>query len=246
MENMNERISIITICYNCKDDLQRTLQSVASQRYANKEYIVVDGGSTDGSCELLDAHAAQIDVLVSEPDDGIYDALNKGIQRATGEWILCLNAGDVFASDHVLQDVLGQGVPGDKSFLYSDFYLVQPDGTRQLRLTDRSRGELHHQNAIYRRRLHEQYGYYVVTHPYIVSDLLFFLAVPEQAFLKVDTPIALVKAGGVSDQQWCTEQAWAAKIIYGMESFASVFVKYLRAHVVLAFRRIFNKQKHGR
>lgn len=228
MENINNKISIVTVCRNCREDLERTVLSVIAQSYDNKEYIVVDGGSTDGSIEMLTSYLGHIDILISEPDNGLYDAMNKGIKASTGEWIICLNAGDTFTTDYILSDVFKTPIAEDTSFIYSDFWLCHDDGSKTLRITDRQQGEIHHQNAIYRRRLHEQYGYYIVTHPYIISDLLFFLAIPAEQYLKISTPIAFVKAGGVSDNFWCNQQAWAAKFIYGMDTIPGIFQKYLR------------------
>lgn len=233
MEDMNNKISVITICRNCRDDLERTIRSVVSQNYTNLEYVVVDGGSTDGTMQMLALYREHIDTLISEPDDGIYDALNKGIRAATGEWIICLNAGDAFTSDHILADIFNSPIATNTSFLYSDFWLCTDDGVKELRTTDRLQGEIHHQNAIYRKRLHEQYGYYIVTRPYIVSDLLFFLAVPAEQYQKISTPIAFVKAGGVSDNCWCNQQAWAARVIYGMDTIPGIYKKYLRQRFAL-------------
>ena len=96
------RVSIITVTYNAEPLLERTLQSVLAQRYADKEIVVVDGQSSDGTVAVIKRHAAAIQSWVSEPDRGIYDAMNKGVRMATGDWILFMNAGDTFASDDVL------------------------------------------------------------------------------------------------------------------------------------------------
>ena len=228
MEGIRNKISIITICYNCKTDLEKTIVSVISQQYSDKEYIVVDGGSSDGTAGVLKKYMNQINVCISEPDDGIYDALNKGIRHATGEWLICMNAGDVFRNEHVLADILSQDVPEEKSFIYSDFELAHADGSSEIRYCDRSKGDIHHQNAIYRRSLHEQHGYYAVTHPYIVSDLLFFLSIPPQQYLKTPVIIARVKDGGIACGLWASEQAWAAKAAYGMETIPHIFFRSLR------------------
>lgn len=240
---MSDKISVITICYNCRTDLQYTIKSVLSQTYDHLEYIIVDGGSTDGTQDLLKTYEGDIDIIISESDNGIYDALNKGVAAATGDWIICMNAGDAFASPTVLADIFSQQITTGKTVLYSDFLLCQPDGNTIRRTTDRATGEIHHQNIIYRRNLHEQYGYYIVTKPYIVSDLLFFLAIPEEQYQKLPSPIAKVKAGGISDNQWCTEQAWAAKMIYGMDTIPGIFLKYLRARTYLLIKKIL-PQKH--
>ena len=241
MENIKGKVSVITICHNCKADLEKTIQSVVAQTYDNREFIVVDGDSTDGTKDVLSRYQHVIDKCISESDDGIYDALNKGVRLAAGEWIICMNAGDTFTSSDVLYNIFNSEIPEGTAFIYSDFWLCHPDGTRQLRTTDRAMGEIHHQNAIYKRELHERYGYYVVTHPYIVSDLLFFLAIPQSYFYKTSTIIADVKADGISDSSWCTEQALAAKAVYGMETIPSIFRKYIRMHLALWLRGIKNK-----
>ena len=237
MENIRPKISVITICYN----LEKTVKSVISQSYDNLEYVIVDGGSTDETLSKLQQYKDKINVLISEPDNGIYDALNKGIKSSRGEWIVCMNAGDTFVSPTTLEIAFKHRIPSGKTVLYSDFNLCFPDGRILIRKTDRATGEIHHQNVIYRRALHEHYGYYIVTHPYIISDLLFFLAIPEEQYLKIDNPIANVKSGGISDHQWCTEQAWAAKMIYGMDSIPGIYYKYLRARIYLILKGIKSK-----
>lgn len=98
------KVSIITVVYNAVDQIEETLKSVLAQRYSNLEYIVVDGGSTDGTVDVVSQYSDRIAHFVSERDKGIYDAMNKGIRMATGEWIGIMNAGDVFASDDVLNE----------------------------------------------------------------------------------------------------------------------------------------------
>ena len=241
MEKIENKLSIITICYNCASDLERTIKSVLIQTYSTIEYIIVDGGSTDRTPQILDKYKDRIEYIISEPDDGIYDALNKGIRRATGEWILCLNAGDVLRNSHIITDVFSNEIPHHISFLYSDYVLTYENGKTETRPCDRSKGVIHHQNSIYRRNLHETYGYYIVTHPYIVSDLLFFLAIPENQFMKIDTIMTNVQFGGVSNGQWCTLQRWAAHIIYGKETFPSVFGKYALMQIKNLVKRILLK-----
>lgn len=99
------KISIITVCFNSAQTIQETLQSVASQDYPHVEYIIIDGGSRDDTLAILEASRAHIHVLISEPDKGIYDAMNKGIQLATGDVIGLLNADDLYAHSQVLSQV---------------------------------------------------------------------------------------------------------------------------------------------
>ena len=98
---MNTKLSIVTVCYNAREDLEKTIESVLRQRFKNYEYIVIDGGSNDGTIRVLEKYASKLDKVVTEPDEGIYYAMNKGIELACGDGILFLNAGDVLEGDEI-------------------------------------------------------------------------------------------------------------------------------------------------
>jgi len=117
---MRDIVSIITITYNSEAMLQKTVESVDAQTYGNKEFIVIDGGSTDGTREYLVQHQDHIDAWISETDQGIFDAMNKGSRKATGEWIIFLNSGDVFSNDNVLEDVFSADIPEEVEVIYGD------------------------------------------------------------------------------------------------------------------------------
>lgn len=122
-----KELAIITICYNDREGLERTLASVAEQTIDAVEHFVVDGGSTDGSVEVIKAHGARLTRWVSEPDEGIYHAQNKGWSWATAPWVLFLNAGDTLDAPTVIEQVL--------PFLRSVEYDVQYGDLRVLRTT---------------------------------------------------------------------------------------------------------------
>ena len=103
---MKPKISVITVVYNSAPLLQATIDSIAGQSYPNLEYIVVDGGSTDGTVDIIQANADKIARWVSEQDQGIYDAMNKGVRMATGDWINFINAGDSLLGTNVIADVV--------------------------------------------------------------------------------------------------------------------------------------------
>lgn len=102
---IHPRISIVTVTYNAGSVVEKTLRSVAEQNYDNLEYIVVDGASKDDTLEVVGRYRDRVDILISEPDRGLYDAMNKGVAAATGEWLLYLNADDVFVDLQVVADV---------------------------------------------------------------------------------------------------------------------------------------------
>ena len=111
-------VTIITVCRNHAKELERTIRSVESQTWQEKEYLVIDGASTDDTLDVIKAHEASITRWVSEPDQGIYDAMNKGVRMAQGEWVIFMNAGDIFASDDTLQRVFGS--PQDADVIYGN------------------------------------------------------------------------------------------------------------------------------
>ncbi|MFV5686291.1 glycosyltransferase family 2 protein [Flavobacterium sp. GB2R13] len=98
------KLTIITINYNNLEGLKRTVESVVNQSWQEFEYIIIDGGSTDGSAAYIENQNDKIDYWVSEPDSGIYNAMNKGILKATGEYLLFLNSGDLLFSNTVLEE----------------------------------------------------------------------------------------------------------------------------------------------
>lgn len=103
MNNNLPRVSVITVCYNAVSAIQRTILSVLSQTYENIEYIIIDGKSTDGTLAIIKKYESRIAFWLSEPDNGIYDAMNKAIDKATGEWVLFMNADDEFVDNKVVE-----------------------------------------------------------------------------------------------------------------------------------------------
>jgi len=115
-----KKLSIVTVCYNSADCIEKTIQSVVAQKYANIEYIIIDGASKDNTMNIIRHYDDRIDRVVSEKDAGIYDAMNKSIDLATGDYVLFLNADDVFADLNVLEDVSAVVEKSDADVFYGD------------------------------------------------------------------------------------------------------------------------------
>jgi len=121
------KISVITAVYNSKDAISEAVESVLGQNYDDIEFIVIDGASTDGTKELLELYRDKIDILISEPDHGIYDALNKGIEHATGDVVGFLHADDLFANNGVLSRVAETLSDLGADAVYGDLEYVSKD-----------------------------------------------------------------------------------------------------------------------
>lgn len=129
---MKTIISVITVCYNAKNYIESTLLSVIGQKSPEIEYIVIDGASTDGTLEILEQYKYAIDVLVSQKDNGIYDAMNIGLSIACGNYVNFLNAGDEFNSG-ALDAVLQMVHNGNVDIMYSDFFVYRDADSRLIK-----------------------------------------------------------------------------------------------------------------
>ncbi|MCE3006887.1 MAG: glycosyltransferase [Bacteroidetes bacterium] len=119
-------LSVITVCYNGARHLEKTLQSVLGQTYPHIEYWVIDGASTDGSVDIIERYADRLAGWISEPDKGLYDAMQKGQDRATGDFILFQNVGDLFYNERTVENVFANYQGED--FLYGDTVIINDAG----------------------------------------------------------------------------------------------------------------------
>jgi glycosyltransferase involved in cell wall biosynthesis len=162
------KISVITIVYNAQDTIKRCIESVISQSYGNVEYIIIDGGSTDNSLQIINQYKSHITVLVSEPDQGIYDAMNKGIRLATGEVVGMLNADDFFADQEVISAVAQAFSNSDAGIVYGNLDYINSAGKIIRKWKSRTWGKNSfqwgfmppHPTFYCKRDLFEKYGFY--------------------------------------------------------------------------------------
>ncbi len=126
------KVSIITICYNSQETLEDTIQSVLAQDYNNIEYIIIDGASKDGTLKIIDKYKNSISHITSEPDKGIYDAMNKGVKKASGDLIGILNSDDFYSSDTVISDIVKQVELKNSDSIYADLVYVDRNDTDKI------------------------------------------------------------------------------------------------------------------
>ena len=159
------KLSIITVCRNEEAGIAKTAESIVTQTWQDFEWIVIDGASTDGTLDKLKPYAGRIERLVSEPDSGIYNAMNKGIRLAQGEYLIFMNGGDAFHHPEVLEEVFAQNPDGD--VLYGDATVFERGKERRRKAPPTISsplyfvyGTISHQATFIRRELFLKYGEY--------------------------------------------------------------------------------------
>lgn len=162
------KVSLITVCYNAASTIERCIQSVINQQLPELEYIIIDGGSTDGTIEIINGYVNSISKIISEPDGGIYHAMNKGIALATGKIVGVLNADDCFAANDILQSVVDVFVSNNCQMLYGDIDFVNSAGkvTRRWRSGNYQQGAFNfgwmppHPSFYMLKEIYDTYGLY--------------------------------------------------------------------------------------
>lgn len=208
MPSVSQKIpefSIITICLNEAHGMEQTCESIIQQKYSNYEWIVVDGASTDSTLDILDRYHERITTLVTEADDGIYDAMNKGIELSRGKYLVFMNGGDRFSSSEVL-DWVAQAPQAD--LIYGQLELNEPGGEllsppEKIRCDYLIKHMIHHQAAFFHRSLFGCFGLYDTSYR-IAADYEFFsriLLKGEISHHYIAKPIAIFDYGGISRNQ---------------------------------------------
>jgi glycosyltransferase involved in cell wall biosynthesis len=197
-------ISIVTINYNNAPGLADTIASVLSQQVETIEYLIIDGGSTDGSVDVIRAHAGRLAFWVSEPDRGRFHAMNKGLGRATGQYVLFLNSGDAFSGPEALGRLVAES--DDRDLVYGDLIVEAPGrrwrwaGPPVLTFDYFRTSSLPHPATLIKRSLFaDGTGYDESRH--IVSDWIFFMnavCLRGATYTYVSHPITIFRTGGIS------------------------------------------------
>jgi glycosyltransferase involved in cell wall biosynthesis len=196
--------SIITVNKDDAGGLRRTIESVRRLGPRDREYIVIDGASTDGSVRVIEEERDCVDAWISEPDSGVYQAMNKGIARAKGDYCLFMNSGDVLCGADRLDTLAG----GGHDIYYSDAAMVASGARtvieypKSLDLNFFVSGMINHQNALIRRSLFAQIGLFDESLR-LSSDWLFFLKAAysrQFSFRHIGDPIAEFSIGGISSR----------------------------------------------
>ena len=211
------KISIITVVFNDKDNILKTIENVSLQTYKNIEYIVVDGNSTDGTKNIILNNINKISKYISEPDLGIYHAMNKGVKIATGDWLLFLNSGDKIFENTTIEEIFSRNV-NEIDIIYGDViiekfhysYLQKSLGISKIT----TRMICCHQSMIIKRQLLLDYPYNLKYK--IVADYEFSLInyIRNKNFLQVNQTISIFAGGGVSSRNRVKRDLEIIQLLY--------------------------------
>jgi glycosyltransferase involved in cell wall biosynthesis len=214
------KISIITVCKNSENYIERAIQSVQKQSYEDIEYIVIDGQSKDSTVEIIERYSNTIHDFVSESDSGIYSAMNKGIGRASGDFIYFLNSDDYLVDENVIQDIAQYITENpDSDIVYGNLEVREPSGQVHVFTPPPPEGipefmmygSMPHQATFARRRLFETFGYFDESYS-LVSDVAWYLNLlqyPELKWKRVSRAIGSYYNGGRTlDNLWITKHEY--------------------------------------
>ncbi len=200
------KISIITVCYNCVETLENTILSVINQSFQDIEYIVIDGNSTDGTTDILKSYSDKIDHIICEDDSGIYNAMNKGLDLCSGDYVFFLNCGDTLYNETVLENLINQS--NGEDILYGELMLNFKDGRKAQRWGQPAKVNrflfiyhtMLHQATFVKRKLFEMYGKFDEQYV-ILADFDFFLRVvfkPNMSLLYIPLIVSDYDMHGIS------------------------------------------------
>lgn len=242
----NPLISVITVVFNGGNELEETILSVINQTYALVEYIIIDGGSTDNTLEILKKYDSRIDYWVSEKDNGIYDAMNKGITLASGQFLNFMNCGDRFFSNQVLFDIF-QHYPSNSissKILFGDWEVRYPSGKSRLVTSGEVRdlwkgSQFCHQSVFVESGYHKE-NLYNSEHP-MVADFEFFFSAFKKgiSFEKINKVVSSILAGGISDiERFEVVKSWWSIAGRGIRNDTYYSARLFREYMVFLVKKI--------
>lgn len=243
---MSNKISIITVVFNDVQHIRKTMESYFSQTWEDKEYIVIDGGSTDGTVDIIREYSDRLVFWCSEKDDGIYDAMNKGISHATGDWINFLNSGDSYASEYALEATLSCSYALDADIIYGNS-IKMLDGHLETIIAPEDIYQMEHEpifrhgSSLIRTSLHKQYMFdlkkYSKYHFALDWYMIHQVYKAEYTFRKVNVTIQCYQAEGVSNHPFTSR--WYNYKIATQGSFSTYhFVYFVKSVCIMVMKNI--------
>lgn len=240
------KISIITINFNDSIGLEKTILSVKNQTFKNYEHIIIDGGSKDNSLKIIELYQDGFSKWVSEQDKGIYDAQNKGIKYAKGEYCLFLNSGDYLAEENVL-DEIWTGNTYSQDIIYGDMYVPSKMGklkrlnqTKHMNLYHLFKDTIWHPSSFIRRELFQIIGLYSLNYK-ICSDYEFWMKafILKYKFKYIQIPVSVFNEDGLSSKSENQKLIQKEKKLIQKE-FSPIFIYYFYS-IILKIKNSYSK-----
>ena len=243
---MADKISIITVVYNNVSEIKDTIESALNQTYPDIEYIIIDGGSTDGTAQIIEQYSNKLAFWCSEKDAGLYDAMNKGIAKATGQWISILNSGDVYTTNNALEMALKQVEGKNVDVIYGDS-MEDNNGVLTPMLADGYTQKLsfaptfRHGSSLIKTEIQKQFLFNLNKKNKLGYSLdwemLYRLYVSNKKFYKIKGFIETYKKDGLSNNAF--KSLWYNYLITSQERFHyKKFIFFLKEVLLLILRSI--------
>lgn len=202
------KVSVITVCYNSVVTIEDTIKSVLSQTYENIEYIIIDGNSSDNTLDIINKYSSKIAKIVSEPDKGIYDAMNKGIALASGDIIGLLNSDDCYSNENVIEQIVDEFQQNDPDMVFADLMFIN-EHNKILRYYSAKRFSPNklkfgimppHPTLFVKKDIYQKYGDYRLDFKIAADYEIFvrFLLINKLSYSYISTCIVKMMVGGVS------------------------------------------------
>ena len=206
MSCINTLISIITVVYNGKSYIENTILSVIDQEFENYEYIIIDGGSTDGTLDIVKKYENKISVFISEHDDGIFEAMNKGLHLAKGEWVIFMNSGDCFYKKNTLKKIFTSNLEIKQyDLIYGDVCLYNDKDEYYVKSqTNKIKINLNaicHQSVFIRRMIHRDFN---IKYKLCADHDIIYEQIKKGKEIYINNIISKILIGGVSSNLFKT------------------------------------------
>ena len=241
------KVSVVTVSYNSKATIEQTIRSVIGQDYQLIEYIIIDGNSNDGTVQIIEQYSDQISTFIFEPDKGIYDGMNKGIELACGEWIIFMNSNDTFHDSSVVSKFISRA--GDADIVYgyctsaSNGKAIKPKPLHKFW----KRIPMNHQSTFVRTALHKAYHFDLRYKVSSVYDFFYHCYTSNSKFAYIDEPVAVYDLSGVSSHSfWWLWDYFRIAMKYAGKKKARVVFRLLYMTAVLIYINVFLKKKRKR
>ena len=238
-------VSVVTVTFNAIDTIEETILSVINQDYPNIEYIIVDGGSTDGTLDIIKKYESHLSKWISEKDKGLYDAMNKGLRLATGTWISFKNSGDYFAEKDSLSKLFSEEIPESVSFIHADCYRITEWGWKIEKPKDLNLYKqvmpIIHPATFVRTSYHKRHPFNTKYRVCADYDLVFNAINEGAEFIYKPYPIVIFPTGGYSTLHW-EDSYWGGLEIAGK---LSTPLQRLFFYIKYLYLKIENTVKNG-